>query len=164
VRDGSYPISRSLHVLLPNNASPEARGFNQLIDPATFGSPEKGGNAFFIPTRDGSINEIDSVSNLAASFTTRFQLNNTATESVSVFFSLLSVFMKAPSVFIDGVKQPLGSLGSGRVEGSITVPAGPHRIDVVFYGIPIVGSIAGVRCGFNTDLLDKTDWVSTPGL
>lgn len=138
--------------------------FNQLIDPATFGSPEKGGNAFFILTRDGSINEIDSVSNLAASFTVRFQLNVTSADSVSVFFSLLSVFMSAPSVFIDGVKQPLGSLGSGRVEGSITVPAGPHRIDVVFYGIPIVGSIAGVRCGFNTDLLDKTDWVSTPGL
>jgi len=27
VRDGSYPISRDLHVLLPKNASPAARGF-----------------------------------------------------------------------------------------------------------------------------------------
>ncbi len=31
VRDGSYPISRSLHVLLPNNASPEARGFARFL-------------------------------------------------------------------------------------------------------------------------------------
>ncbi len=31
VRDGSYPISRSLHVLLPKNASPEARGFADFL-------------------------------------------------------------------------------------------------------------------------------------
>ncbi len=31
VRDGSYPISRSLHVLLPKNASPEARDFIDFL-------------------------------------------------------------------------------------------------------------------------------------
>jgi len=31
VRDGSYPISRSLHVLLPKNASPEARDFTDFL-------------------------------------------------------------------------------------------------------------------------------------
>jgi len=31
VRDGSYPISRNLHVLLPKNASPEARDFTDFL-------------------------------------------------------------------------------------------------------------------------------------
>jgi len=31
VRDGSYPISRSLHLLLPKGASAEARGFADFL-------------------------------------------------------------------------------------------------------------------------------------
>jgi len=31
VRDGSYPISRGLHILLPKNASPEARDFANFL-------------------------------------------------------------------------------------------------------------------------------------
>ena len=31
IRDGSYPISRGLHVLLPKDASPETRDFVQFL-------------------------------------------------------------------------------------------------------------------------------------
>jgi hypothetical protein len=141
---------------------------NQLIDPGTFVIPDKGGTEFLLLARDGSIPEIDTTNVGSASLTARFRTRVFVDAETQVFFSLVFMLQASAAVWVDGVKKAIGSVGTGRFEGTITLPAvigNPlgTRIEVVFYG-SAGGPIAGCRCGINTDLMDPAKpirWRST---
>jgi hypothetical protein len=141
---------------------------NPLVDPQFLTLQQKASNRFYYITRDGTIAEVDSVNATSFSLTVRFTMTIEVTVEVLVLFSLVFTLHSTAAVWLDGVKQAIGSVGNGRFEGSITIPATPvqHRVDVVFYGGG-GGPVAGTRCSLHTNLLDpalQTRWISAPGL
>jgi hypothetical protein len=138
---------------------------NPLTVPAALTLPEKSGTAFFILTRDGSVPEIDSVNVGSLSLTARFSMFVDVDVEAQVLFSMTFILHNSAALWVGGVKKAIGSVGSGRFEGTVTIPAVTNtRIDVVYYGGG-GGPFAGCRCAIGTDLLNPNQpirWRSAP--
>lgn len=142
-------------------------------DPRQYGilpgmTQEKSAETFFLPTRDGSVPEIDSTKttiNLASlSFVVRLSTIVEVEIEIAVFFGLQFVFHFGVAVFVDGVNQPVAGVGVGRVEGNVNLQPGTRRIDVVYFQGG--GQTHGCRCSLNADLFDSRNritWLSAPG-
>lgn len=148
-------LDRIKEILLPKGVW-AVRFYNFLSGPgdpeATLTGQVKSGIAFLYPTIDGSVFAISPAANDPQSFHTRFTMTIDVASPASNFWSMMHTFMNGVNLFVNGIFRPLGQVGS-RAEGAITIDSGLNqRIDVVFIGLS-VGTLPGVRCSFNTNLL-----------
>jgi hypothetical protein len=124
---------------------------NQVIDPQLLSGQQKSNVTFLYPTRDGTIAAFSPTNSEPFSLTIRFTMQVTVSALTSIFVSMSQVLMSGLKAWVDGVDQPLPFVGS-RVEGSFSLAAGTHRIDLVGYGGG-GGPIAGTRFSAHINLL-----------